>query len=182
MRLPAAAKQRLVGPSVEQVALERDAVGVALDIFDRSSQLRQETLRRWVPPPGTLPPFLKGIEQSKLTEEQMLAHDSKVFPGAEAVAIHIGATFTVGERTLSVVYLNRTSVEKSLGVDLIYYNHQFDAYTLVQYKRMNKGPVKKNAPDSWVFRPSSDRNFGIEIERMQQFRRENPDDWGKDRS
>lgn len=75
LRLRAVAKQRLVGPGAEQLALERDAVGVALDIFDRSSQLRQETLRRWVPPPGQLPPFLKGIQQSKLTEEQMLAHE-----------------------------------------------------------------------------------------------------------
>lgn len=178
LRLRAAAKHRLVGAGAEQVAFERDAVGVALDIFDRSCQSRQETLRRWVPPQGPLPPFLKGIEQSKLTEEQMLVHDSNVFPGAEAVATQIGARFTVGGRTLFVTYLNRTSVEKSLGVDLIYYNHQFDAYTLVQYKRMNKESVKKSDADAWVFRPSSDRNFDVEIKRMQEFRAENPDEWG----
>lgn len=181
LRLRAAAKHRLVGPAAEQVALERDAVGVALDIFDRSSQLRQETLRRWVPHPGPLPPFLKGVEQSKLTEEQMLAHDSRILPGAEAVATQIGARFTVGERMLSVVYLNRTSVEKSLGIDLIYYNHQFEAYTLVQYKRMNKESLKKSDADAWVFRPSSDRNFDVEMKRMHKFRAENPDEWGKSR-
>lgn len=181
-RLRAGARRRLDGVGAEQVALERDAIGVALDIFDASSELRQGTLRRWVPPPGPLPPFLKGIEQSRLTEEQMLAHDSKVFPGAEAVPTQIGATFTIGERTLSVVYLNRTTVEKSLGIDLIYYNHQFNAYTLVQYKRMKKEQVRENDPDTWAFRPSSDRNFEMEVRRMQKFREENPDEWAKDHS
>lgn len=180
--LRAGAQQKIHSVGAEQVALERDAIGVALDIFDASSELRQRTLRRWVPPAIPLPPFLKGIEQNHLTEEQMLAHDSKVFPQAEAVPTRIGATFTIGERTLSVVYLNRTAVEKSLGIDLIYYNHQFDAYTLVQYKRMKKERVKENDLDAWAFRPSSDRNFEMEIRRMQKFRKENPDEWTKDRS
>lgn len=183
LQLRAGAERKIGGSSAEQVALERDALGVALDIFDSSSELRQGTLRGWAPSQTEpLPPFLNGLTGSRLTEEQMLAHDSKVFPGAKAVPTQIGATFTIGERRLSVVYLNRTSVEKSLGIDLIYYNHQFDAYTLVQYKRMGKEKLSKNDPDTWVFRPSGDRNFEAEVVRMQKFRKENPDEWSKDHS
>lgn len=183
LQLRARSKERLIGVGAEQVALERDAIGVALDIFDPSAELRQQTLRGWAPPEsGDLPPFLRGIQRAHLTEEQMLAHDTKFFPGAETIPHQIGATFKTADRTLSVFYFNRTSVERSLGIDLIYYNHQFAAYTLVQYKRMSKEKQHEDRPETWIFRPSGDRNFEKEMVRMQKFREENPDQWREDRS
>lgn len=79
IRLQEASKRQFQGAAAEAVALERDAVGVALDIFDQSRELRKRSLARWSPPPNTLAPFMEGVDAARLTEEQMLAHDANVF-------------------------------------------------------------------------------------------------------
>ncbi len=61
------------------------------------------------------------------------------------------------------VNANRTGIEKTLGVDLVYYHHSFDCFTMVQYKRMTGGE------DQPVYRPDSDASYSAEIERMKQF-------------
>lgn len=182
--LKAASKRVFAGAGVEVVALERDAVGVALDIFDQSKQLRKDTLTRWAPPSDALdalPPFLDGVNAIRLTEEQMLSHDANIFPGDGGVSTRFGRRFTLANRVLDVAYLNRTTVEKTLGVDLVYYNHTFAAYTLVQYKRMVKERLRDDRPESSVFRPSSDGNFQPELVRMRDFRSRLPDGWGGQR-
>jgi|SRR3569623_615748 len=178
IRLQEASKREFRGPAAETVALERDAVGVALDIFDRSKELRKRSLSRWSPPPDTLAPFMEGVDAVRLTEEQMLAHDSNVFSDAAAGTPTVyGRRFAIGDRLLDVVYQNRTAVERTLGVDLIYYNHTFDAYTLVQYKRMTEEAKVLGKPRTVVFRPNSDSNFAAELGRMNAFRERTPDNW-----
>jgi hypothetical protein len=49
--------------------------------------------------------------------------------------------FQQGPRKLTVINVNRSGVEHALGVDLVYYNHEFDSYVLVQYKRMKSRAV-----------------------------------------
>ena len=178
IRLQEASKREFRGSAAETVALERDAVGVALDVFDRSKELRKRSLSRWSPPPDTLAPFMEGVDAVRLTEEQMLAHDSNVFSDAVAGTPTVyGRRFAIGDRLLDVVYQNRTAVERTLGVDLIYYNHTFDAYTLVQYKRMAEEANVLGKPNTAVFRPNSDTNFVAEMARMTAFRQASPDDW-----
>lgn len=175
--LQVSSRKRFYGPGADTVAIERDAIGIALDIFDSSKELRKTTLVRWAPTEEALPPFLAGLEALKLTEEQMLAHDAWVFPDATVAATTIGARFETRTTALDVIYQNRTSVEKTLGVDLIYYNHMFDAYTLVQYKRMTKEKLKDH--HNAVYRPLSDKNFDSEVGRMRGFRDACPDVWNK---
>jgi hypothetical protein len=165
------------GFAAQTVALERDAVGISLDILDKSARLRKTTLVSWIPPEKEMVPFLQGIEAVRLTEEQMLVHDSGVFPGGLMARTTVSARFHLGDRILDVIYQNRTSVEKTLGVDLIYYNQTFDAYTLVQYKRMTGEKVCGETVHEAVFRPSADENFRAEMKRMEDFRSENPDEW-----
>ena len=165
------------GHAAEIIALERDAVGVALDVFDKSSELRKDILGSWAPPEDQLPPFLEGIEAVRLSEEQMLANDVTVFPDSVGEKTQLGARFTLEDTILDVVYLNRSKVENILGIDLIYYNHQFDAYTLVQYKRMSKEKLKDEDPESAVYRPKGDKNFQLEMDRMKGFRKRFPDEW-----
>lgn len=177
LKLRLATNEIYRGHAAEIIALERDAVGVALDVFDKSSELRKDTLGGWAPPEDQLPPFLEGIEAIKLTEEQMLANDVSVFPNGVGVQTRLGAQFTLDDTILDVVYLNRTKVENVIGIDLIYYNHQFDAYTLVQYKRMRKEKLKDVDPESAVYRPSGDKNFKLEMDRMKEFRGKFTDEW-----
>ena len=65
-----------------------------------------------------------------------------------------------GGRRLEVIYANRNSLEHTLGVDLIYYNREYDLFALVQYKLMHK------EADQMVYRP--DAQLSSELARMDR--------------
>ena len=104
----------------------------------------------------------------------MIARDASVFPGAGAVqATVVGAVFSSGGRKLEVFNVNRTAVEHALGVDLLYFHEEFDAWTMVQYKSMDH---PADAPEhSAVYRP--DARFDAELARMIAFRNATVDRW-----
>lgn len=141
------------------VAYERDAVGLALGAagFTRSEQLRGWRGDAEVP-------FLAGLQELRVTEDAIVDHDAGVFGDWDVISEHIVGMvqFQQGERTLTVVNANRTDVERNLGVDLLYYSHNYAAYVLIQYKRLRKGR------ETWEFRPSQDRNFERELQRMRE--------------
>lgn len=151
----------------ETVAQEKDAVSLAASIagFDRT-----EVLGDYAAPDANAPaPFLQGLSRARLREDTMLFHDARVLPGwKEIEKYNVGATeFEKEGRKLTVMNVNRTRVEESLGVDLIYYQHTFDAFILVQYKRMRRGDDGKPS-----YRPS-DAAFKAEIARMREFKKVN---------
>jgi hypothetical protein len=160
-------------PGMETVAQQRDAVGLALDAFDTSRKLRKRTLSAWAAPDGSrLSSFLEGIEGVRTVEDQLIARDAAIFPGADSVRhTVVGAVFGLWGRKLEVFNVNRTSIETSLGVDLLYFNEPFDAWTLVQYKAMEPGGAGENA----AYRP--DASFDVELARMVAFRKSTPDQW-----
>ena len=93
----------------------------------------------------------------------MVQHDASVFGDWSEIrrgAVGI-AQFHDGDRRLTVINVNRTGVEHALGVDLVYYNHDFDSYVIVQYKRMTPGRVSSG----YEFRP--DHQLRVELERMR---------------
>lgn len=73
------------------------------------------------------------------TEPSLIDNDLRNFPSLEGTPVdyHI-YRFTDGESILDIMNVNATSIESATGVDLIYYNANYEAYTLVQYKRMEK--------------------------------------------
>jgi hypothetical protein len=154
------------------VAQQRDAVGLALDVFEKSGQLKRRTLQGWVPPDGTsLSSFLDGLQGVRTIEDQLIARDATSFPGVEHQRhTAVGAVFSAGGRTLEVLNVNRTAIETSLGVDLLYWHELFDAWTLVQYKSMESDGIAGSSP---IYRP--DPSFNAELGRMQAFRHKNPD-------
>lgn len=161
-------------PGAEQVAQQKDAVGVALDVFDGSGGLRRQTLRAWTVPEGDrLESFLSGVDGVSTIEDQVVAHDASVFPG-ERRKRHtvIGTVFRLQDRSLEVFNVNRTAIENSLGVDLLYRNDEFDAWTLVQYKLMEG---HRQDGEGLHYRP--DAAFDKELQRMREFRAGRPDHW-----
>ena len=138
------------------VAMEKDAVGVALDI----SGVERAQLARWRGGRQDAQPFLAGLHDAVLREDPMVVHDAGVFGDWEVVRRSaVGSVeFTSGGRSLTVINVNRNAIEKTLGVDLIYYHEFFHAFVLVQYKRMHK------AGAGWLYRP--DGNHDGEVERM----------------
>jgi hypothetical protein len=151
------------GPGYDIMAHERDAVGLALDIFglDRDAELSE-----WRPNSTNTPaPFLQGLPQVYMLEDQMIFHDTMAFGDWSLIRQYRPAIieFERNNEQLTVMNVNRGPVERVLGVDLLYYHHRFQSYVFVQYKRM----LDDNTKD-WGYRPT-DKSYHSELERMQSF-------------
>lgn len=174
-RMKVQSRNHIVRPGIEVVAQQRDALGVALDAFDQTGQLRKKTLQSWAAPEGNvLTSFLDGLTGVRTIEDQLIARDAATFPTSDECRLTaVGAVFKVGGRTLEVFNLNRTRVEHATGADLLYFHEQCNAWTLVQYKSMERDD---GAPDKRaIYRP--DTTFDSELQRMVDFRQQVPDAW-----
>jgi len=165
----------LIGTAAELATQEREALGIALDIFSGSNSLRDEVLSQWSPheeavnvhkngETGTLAStpqgssFMNGIPARYIQEESALQHDLFNWPGMTPIHNFGTSIFQKGTRYLEVVYANRNSLEATLGVDLIYYNTTFEMFALVQYKLM------REENGEMMYRP--DKNINEELARM----------------
>ncbi|MBS1833694.1 MAG: hypothetical protein JST65_13335 [Acidobacteria bacterium] len=152
--------QGRIGGGLE--VFERDAVASALQVFGGSA-FRKKILRKaGAPVRGSVAPFLERLEGASVREDPQIIHDQSVFPGLNVVRRDVvGAAFlTNGTEKLTILNCNRQPLEQTLGVDLIYYNHGYDSFVLVQYKRMTEGA--KGAE----YRPSNDASHEKEVRRM----------------
>lgn len=75
-------------------------------------------------------------------EEELLPLDLQRFDG-KLIARQRAASLTVfedrnGQRKLLVMSVNKKPIEEELGVDLLYWDQVHDAFTFVQYKRLEK--------------------------------------------
>ena len=143
---------------------EKDAFGLALKIFGINLP---NVLLEWTPPDEyQLPPFLQGLTNIKISEDVMISNDSNVFGDWMAFKRYqVGAIeFRRRDRdeVLTIMNVNRTKIEKTLGVDLLYYHHKFKSFVLVQYKRMEKQNGK------FIYRPI-DVSYKTELQRMKDF-------------
>lgn len=171
---------KLYGSQTEILIQEREALGISLDIFSGGANLRNQVLSQWAPLESevenfnekdetatlnleqtTLPSFLQGLPERFRQEESAIQHDLMNWEGETAKHIEGLSVFRQGNRQLSIVYANRNSLEKTLGVDLIYFNDAFNQFILVQYKMM------KEESGNHTYRP--DAQFNIELERMDGF-------------
>lgn len=173
---------KLKGVAANIILQEREALGIALDIFDISRQLRKEVLGAWSPnfedvaylsektfegslqslPQGRAS-FLSGIPKRYFQEESAIQHDLMNWEGMTNVHESGYSRFQKGGRSLDVVYANRNALEKTTGVDLIYFNEIYNSFVLVQYKLM-KDSDKDN---SYRYRP--DDQLEKELKRMEDF-------------
>lgn len=168
------------GKYAEVLALEREAIGISLDIFSGNNQLREAVLSEWVPendsitsinetnltaninaPNSDQLSFLSGIPTYHLVEENALQHDLMNWPDMSTKHSVGYSIFRQGERRLELIYANRNALEKTLGVDLIYFNSAFEQFVLVQYKAM------RTEGDFAVYRP--DPQLIEELARMNSF-------------
>lgn len=174
-KLKVQSREHIQRPGSSVVALERDALGMALDTFDSTGKLRPRTLKGWVAPEDDhLSSFLDGLHGVRTIEDQIIAHDAATFPEAGATRFTaIGAVFRVGSRSLEVFNFNRTRVEHTTGADLLYFNQRHNAWTLVQYKSMERNESSRDKEA--IYRP--DETFDKEIGQMNGFREETPDVW-----
>lgn len=172
----------LKGEVADVLLQEREALGISLEIFSGNNQLRDQVLSSWAPRgelisdidevelKATLTAstqggssFLSGIPQRFIQEESAIQHDLFNWDGMSAIHEAGISVFEQGNRRLEVVYANRNSLERTLGVDLIYYHEPYDLFVLVQYKLMHE------ESGQMVFRPTNDKNLSDELKRMDDF-------------
>ena len=156
---PVAPKRRIVDRE-PIVAYERDASGLALELAGLHDA-RTELLREW---DGTEDePFLRSTTGYTVLEDRALEHDARVFGDWALVKSSVVgvARFESRGRRVTIVNANRAGLEKALGVDLIYYTQEYNAYILVQYKRWLNDDAAQ-----WTFRP--DKQFDAEVARMRK--------------
>lgn len=165
-RMVAEPSRRYAGRGYETVAQEKDAFLLATEIFGIERRLTS----RLLVPPRTPAPFLEGLPTSSRIEDIMIQKDKSTFSdwiaGPEDQVGSVALTRPDG-RQLTVVNVNRTAVEATLGVDLIYYNHAFRSFVMVQYKRMEQVRGKDD-PEHAVYRPV-DANYKRELARMDAY-------------
>lgn len=140
----------------------RDAVATALQTWGGEAY-RKKILRRVQPAANDLAPFLSRLGSSTMREDPQINHDQAAFPGMEvARRYQVGAIELANEgEQLTILNCNRQPLERTLGVDLIYYNHRFDSFVLVQYKRMTE-----QRDGTVAYRPSADSSHQHELDRM----------------
>lgn len=128
----------------ETAAAEKDATGLCLEI---AGFPRGEILKKWMPSDGEIgQSFLRGLPQHIAYEDDIIAHDLYTIPGWDRIESDVTgvAEFTNEQgKSLTVINANRKSQEKALGVDLIYFHRDFEAFTFVQYKIMSHTTSKE---------------------------------------
>jgi hypothetical protein len=152
----------ITGRGSEILAQEKDAVLLARAIFGIENHRRP--LRWSRGGDNEIAPFLRGLSEVNIDENTMIAHDSRVF-GDWGISSEeqVGAVvFSRGERRLTVMNVNNRPLEHTLGVDLLYYNHNYRSFVLVQYKRLKK------ERQGLVYRPT-DTSYRRQIEHMRRF-------------
>ena len=143
---------------------ERDALGLALQIFDPQ-------LRSIVPSVNSVStpdaPFLLALQSSNLPEDLGVAYDAEVFDGwiPRDVPAVGATTFERGGQALTVANVNRTRIENVMGVDLLYFQEEYRSFVFVQYKRMTREDTKLP-----FYRPVG-VSYGREYERMLEWDR-----------
>lgn len=155
--------------SVEQARTEaRDAVTLAAQIakielpanafVTSQSEKAKETVLDTV--------INKAFERD--LEEELMPLDLLRFDG-KLVPDQRGASLTVFEgsdrnRRLLVMSVNKKPLEEELGIDLLYWDQVHDAFTFVQYKRLEKDDSGNgDLPYEWVYRRKSELTKQLEL-------------------
>ncbi len=154
LHLPSGARGRLLDE-------QRDGVGLLLEI----GGIGRESLREWSPP-ATRASFLAGMTQRPVSEETLINHDVRRFPGlAETLGAEVDwQVFEGNRRRMFVMNANMEPVENTLGVDVVYFNETFKSFVLVQYKRLIRESNDDDELGLW-YRPDS--NLPSELDRMR---------------
>ncbi|MCG3175187.1 MAG: hypothetical protein MOGMAGMI_00109 [Candidatus Omnitrophica bacterium] len=172
-RLRDSAGQIISSRGLETLVQQRDAVGVALDIFDPTQRCRKDVVSNWTMPPGDMGrSFLDGLGKVRCIEDNLISSDANAFGRSDSTRNMVGGVIiAVGGRKLETFNVNRTAIEQSLGVDLIYWNEAFQSWVLVQYKIAEDDTETRGKH----YRP--DAGFREQLSRMREFRAKHPDLW-----
>ena len=150
----------------EKFALQRDAIGLSMDIAGMSELRRQMLRDANVKSDESAPTSFIELMNSRPQERSIVEHDRGVFLSLVAQGKGAHASFTEGNRQLHVWTVDKGRVEEYAGVDLVILNRDFNSLLLVQYKCMSPPDAAKNK--DWQCR--IDEQFNKEMTRMVRVR------------
>ena len=145
----------------EIMMMERDAVGLALEIagYDRPKILAEH-----LPSKKSPTPILEYFKNVRIIEDDLIERDTKVF--GDWLKIDRFDTkkrlvqFQKEDSTLTVLNTNRSNIEDTLGVDLLYFHDTYKSFVMIQYKKL-----ERNHKNKLLYRPI-DKSYEKEIQRM----------------
>lgn len=141
--------RRLLGNSnrIDRLIEQRDALGLSLDIagVDRPAVLRSLNVQRV----DKAMSVLDLLEHEPLHEQDAIRHDEQIFEGLLSITMrHARFQGNVGRAVRIYVY-DKKRLESVLGIDLLIYQESYKSFLLIQYKTMNKIPVKNE--NTWSY-------------------------------
>ena len=154
--------ERLPSRAQENLALQKDTVGVAL----RIAGIEPQQLVGWHSGDHTARSFLDGLPEARVREDAMMLTDFSTIPGFAEVrsATHYAAHTFQGRRDRSnrvtIIMANRLPLEQQTGADLIYFHEKYRSFVMVQYKAMERESGEEK------FRWKAGDQFAKELARM----------------
>jgi len=150
------------------IALQDDALKTALGIFGLRVGEKLQSLELVTGKKSALPNVIPIIEDS------VIEHDARSIPHYDLIGSDMTgrAVFEGRGQRLEVYTANRRSLEKVLGVDLIYINLTKKNVVMIQYKMLDSFKEDNGKTNDWIYRP--DKQFSEEVKRMKKFSTELP--------
>ena len=113
------------------------------------------------------------------TEEDLLPDELRRFDGFAKRTMYSASTavFRSHDTQLTVFNVNKKAFEVVLGVDLVYWDTINDVFTLVQYKRMERGPAVAGNSDVWIYSRENELRDQLTLMPALDLRPENSADW-----
>lgn len=147
---------------IEQARTEaRDAVTLAAQIANVNLPANAFTVPKVEQDNETILDTIVNKAFQRDLEEELMPLDLQRFDG-KLVANQRAASLTVFEdadrkKRLIVMSVNKKPLEEELGIDLLYWDQTHDAFTFVQYKRLEKDEAPgENGLREWVYRRKSE--------------------------
>lgn len=156
----------------------RDAVGLGgliAGVEVPGSQLR--------PIPTDVDNLLESVllnAHSADVEEDLLPDELRRFDGFTEPEMFSASTavFRSRDTKLTIFNVNKKAFEIVLGVDLIYWDTIHDVFTLVQYKRLERGPsTTGGAADVWMYGRESEIRDQLGLMPALDLKAESSVDW-----
>lgn len=119
------------GEDSNRMAQQKDAVQLCLNlVFGDTDLLSEKSFK-------STNDFQNRDYLSYVIEDDIINHDLSRFDDWHIDVENsnlVQRTFKRGKNTLNITNVNRKKAETTLGVDLIYFNHKFESFVMVQYK------------------------------------------------
>jgi hypothetical protein len=162
LRLRDEMRRELEQGAARLIAQEKDAVL----LLARAWNIDPEFLPPWAPTAAEAQKssFLRPAvwtHEFRMVEMDMVRLGEH-FPGALNRPIHGGISLSHKNTRISIMNVSSDRIEHALGVDLYYYNHDFDSYVLLQYKAM-----EQDSRGRYTYKPKGQHE--LEAQRMISF-------------